>query len=110
MHMTKFEEAVESYKATGIVVDNQLLEKVARSLGPSIFKADAEFIAASDKAELETVKKNFLIKKLGLADTPELDTAIQEAIDKMGRSNPRKHRAVFYTLLVERFGKQALFS
>ncbi|MBS1605361.1 MAG: DUF2853 family protein [Bacteroidetes bacterium] len=108
--MTKFEEAVQSYKATGIPVDNVLLEKVAKSLGPSIFKPDAEFVAASDKAELATIRKNFLIKKLGLADGPELDKAIEEVIDKMGRSNPRKPRAVFYTLLVEKFGKQSLFA
>ena len=108
--MNKFEEAIATYKSAGIAVNHDLLEKVAKSLGPSIYNADSSMVSGSDKAELATVKNNFLIRKLGLADGPGLDSAIDEAIEKMGRSNPKKHRAIFYTLLVEKFGKQSLFN
>jgi hypothetical protein len=43
----------------------------------SIYKADAETVSGSDKKELETLKKNFLMKKLGLADSPKLDHAVE---------------------------------
>ena len=108
--MSKFHEALATYKATDIKVDHDLLEKVAKSLGPSIYNADSSMVSGTDKDELATVKNNFLIKKLGLADGPGLDKAIDEVIEQMGRSNPKKHRAIFYTLLVEKFGKQSLFS
>ena len=108
--MNKFEEAIATYKSAGIAVNNDLLEKVAKSLGPSIYNADSSMVSGSDKGELATVKNNFLIRKLGLADGPGLDSAIDEAIEKMGRSNPKKHRAILYTLLVEKFGKQSLFN
>ena len=107
--MSKFDEALATYKATGIAVDHGLLEKVAKSLGPSIYNADSSLVSSTDSTELATVKNNFLIKKLGLPDSPELDNAINEVIEKMGRSNPRKHRAIFYSLLVEKFGKQSVF-
>ena len=107
--MNKFEEALETYKKSGVEVDHALLEKVARSLGPSIYNADSSLVSGSDKSELETVKKNFMVKKLGLPDGPELDKALDEAIDTMGRSNPKKHRAVLYTLLVKKFNKEDLF-
>ena len=107
--MSKFDEAIAVYNATGIAVDHDLLTKVAKSLGPSIYNADSSTVAASDKGEMMTVKNNFLIKKLGLADGPELDKAMNEVIDKMGRSNPKKYRAIFYALLAEKFGKQSLF-
>ena len=107
--MSKFDAALAIYKSAGINVDHSLLEKVAKSLGPSIYNADSSTVSGSDKAELATVKNNFLIKKLGLPEGPELDKTITEVIEKMGRSNPKKYRAIFYTLLVERFGKQSLF-
>ncbi|HVZ96455.1 MAG TPA: DUF2853 family protein [Chitinophagaceae bacterium] len=107
--MNKFEEALETYKASAVKVDHSLLEKVAKSLGPSIYNADSSLVSGSDKSELETVKKNFMVKKLGLQEGPELDKALDEAIETMGRSNPKKYRAVLYTLLVEKFNKQDLF-
>ena len=85
------------------------LEKVAKSLGPSIYNNDSSKVAASDPKELKTIKAKFLIKKLRLADGPELDEAIKGVIKQLGSANRNKHRAVFYTLLVEKFNKQELF-
>ena len=59
-----------------IIPDLSLLEKVTIGCGPAIYSADSETLAASDPAELETVKKNFLIKKLGLPDSPKLTEAL----------------------------------
>ena len=55
-----------------VTPDMALLTKVTIGCGPAIYNADAATVAASQPAELETVKNNFLIKKLGLKDGPEL--------------------------------------
>lgn len=89
--------------------DMALLTKVTIGCGPAIYDADSETVAASSKDELETVKKNFLIKKLGLADGPELDAAIASVIDAYGRSERNKYRAVVYYLLTRHFGKEAVY-
>lgn len=112
--MSKFDEAVAKYEAEvkklGLKVDSKLLEAVAKGLGPSIYNVDAETIASSDPEELKTVKNNFLIKKLGLSDGPELDKAIEGVVDMMGKSNRSKYRAIFYALLTIKFKKESIYS
>jgi len=89
--------------------DIELLTKVTIGCGPSIYNADRETVAASDPAELETVKTNFLMKKLGLPDGPNLMEAISAVIDTYGRSERNKHRAVVYYMLTKHFGKEAVY-
>ena len=72
---------------------------------PSIYNADASTVAGSQESELETVKNNFLIKKLGLADVPELMDAINSVIETYGRSERNKYRAVVYYMLNKHFVK-----
>ena len=89
--------------------DMALLTKVTVGCGPSIYDNDAATVAGSDAGELETVKKNFLIKKLGLPDSPKLMEAINAAIDTYGRSERNKYRAVIYYILTKHFGKEAVY-
>lgn len=89
--------------------DMSLLEKVTIGCGPAIYSPDAETVAASDPAELDRVKTNFLMKKLGLSDSPRLTEAINAVIDTYGRSERNKYRAVIYYLLVKHFGKEAVY-
>lgn len=93
----------------GESADMDLLTKVTIGCGPSIYNADAETIAASDDAELERVRKNYLVKKLGLTDSPQLSDAINAVIDKYGRSNRNKYRPVVYYMLCKHFGKQSVY-
>lgn len=90
--------------------DMGLLTKVTIGCGPSIYDSDAETVAASQASELETVKNNFLVKKLGLKDGPELMAAISSVIETYGRSERNKYRAVIYYMLVKHFGKEALYA
>ena len=112
--MSKFDEKMAIYKQSvadlKLQISDDLLAKVAKGLGPSIYLADASLVSGSDAKELETVKNNFLIKKLGLADGPELDKALQSELTAMGTSNKSKHRAIFYALLVKHFGKESVYS
>lgn len=89
--------------------DMDLLTKVTIGCGPAIYNADSETVAGSDKSELETVKANFLMKKLGLPDSPKLMEAIDAAITTYGKSERNKYRAVIYYMLVKHFGKEAIY-
>ena len=111
--MSKLDDIVQKYqeqnKKLGLGIDATLLETVTRKLGPSIYDNDANRVSGGDPEELMTVKKNFLIKKLGLKDGPELDDAIAEVIAKLGSSNPNKYRALVYAMLTEKYGKQSVY-
>lgn len=91
-------------------VDVKLLTAIAKSLGPSLYKKDAEKVACSDPKELEKIKKNFLIKKLELKDSEKLDAAIKDVCKDMGSSNRNKYRAIFYYLLVKKMKKSKVFA
>lgn len=93
----------------GVDPDMDLLTKVTIGCGPSIYDADASTVASSQPGELETVKNSFLIKKLGLADGPELDSAISSVVETYGKSERNKYRAVVYYLLTKHFGKESVY-
>lgn len=111
--MSKFDDAVAKYHAANtdlkLGLSEDYIRSVAKGLGPSIYNADAELVSSSDPAELNTVKQNFLIKKLGLTDGPELDKAIDEVMDQLGRSNRNKYRALVYGLLAKKFKKESVY-
>lgn len=90
--------------------DMDLLTKVTIGCGPAIYDNDAQTVAASDKDELERIKNNFLIRKLGLKDGPALMEGINAAIDTYGKSERNKYRAVFYYMLTKHFGKEAVYA
>ena len=93
-----------------MVPDLALLTKVAIGCGPTIYNADSATVAASDAAELERVKTNFLVKKLGLKDSKDLMDAIHAVIEVYGMSERNKYRAVVYYMLVKHFGKDGAYA
>lgn len=102
--------AVDLKEKCGVEPDMDFLTKVTIGCGPSIYNKDSASVAGSDKKELETVKNNFLIKKLGLTDGPELDSAITAVLEQYGKSNPNKQRAVVYYLLAKHFKKESIYA
>ncbi|MFW2588402.1 DUF2853 family protein [Sagittula sp. SSi028] len=112
--MGKRDELIEKYaddlrNKCGMEPDMDLLRKVTIGCGPSIYNADASTVASSQPAELETVKANFLMKKLGLSDSPDLMEAINQVIETYGKSERNKYRAVIYYMLTKHFGKDAVY-
>ncbi len=93
----------------GMTPDLNLLTKVTIGCGPSIYNADSSTVAGSQPGELETVKNNFLIKKLGLQEGPQLMEAINSVLETYGRSERNKYRAVVYYMLTKHFGKESVF-
>ncbi|WP_108860485.1 DUF2853 family protein [Ruegeria sp. Alg231-54] len=106
--IAKYAEDLKS--KCGMDADMDLLTKVTIGCGPAIYDADASTVAATQEGELETVKNNFLIKKLGLSDGPELMEAINKALETYGMSERNKYRAVVYYMLTKHFGKEAVYS
>lgn len=90
--------------------DMDLLTKVAIGLGPAIYNLDASKVSGSDEKELETVKNNYLVKKLGLSDGPQLMEAVKSVVNRYGQSEKNKHRAVIYYMLCKHFGKESVYN
>ena len=112
--MSKRDELIAKYaddlkNKCKMTPDMALLTKVTIGCGPAIYSADSETVAASDKSELERVKNNFLMKKLGLKDGPQLMDAINAVIETYGKSERNKYRAVVYYMLTKHFGKEAVY-
>ena len=111
--MSKFDEKVAQYSKfmddKGLKYNLDWLQAVTKGLGPSMYTKDAETVSGTDPKELATVKNNFLIKKLGLADGAKLDDAIAKVIDAIGKSERNKYRAVFYYMLAVEFGKESIY-
>jgi hypothetical protein len=112
--MSKRDDLIEKYAADikdkfGESADMDLLTKVTVGLGPSIYNLDASKVSGGDEKELETVKNNYLVKKLGLADSPALMDAVKSVLDTYGSSNKNKHRAVVYYMLCKHFKKASIY-
>ena len=112
--MGRRDELIATYaddlrKKCGMEPDMDLLTKVTIGCGPAIYNADASTVASSQEQELETVKDSFLVKKLGLADGPQLMDAINSVIETYGKSERNKYRAVVYYMLTKHFGKESVY-
>jgi hypothetical protein len=111
--MATFAETFDNLKSEmdglGITYDEALFSAVAKGLGPVIYNNDSSRVSCADAEEMARVKNNFLIGKLGLSDGPELDAALQAVCDQLGSANRNKYRAMFYYLLVVKFGKESLY-
>jgi len=112
--MSKRDELIEKYTAQmteklGMKPDVDLLTKVTIGCGPSIYNRDASTVAGSDPAELETVKKGFMTKKLGLTDEAKMDAGLEEVMATYGAKCRTKYRAVVYYMLTKHFGKESIY-
>ena len=104
-------ELIDRYKKElsklKVKVDDVLLKAVVKSLGPAVYREDASKISAADADELERVRQNFMIRRLGLADSPKLDAMLNHAVEQMGRSKASKHRAVLYYIITRDAKREA---
>ena len=94
----------------GMNPDMELLRKVTVGCGPSIYNSDSSTVSSTDKSELTTLRKKFLIKKLGLSENDKLHEGIEKVMQQYGQSNRHKYRAVVYYLLTKHFGKESVYN
>lgn len=100
-----FKQFTDTMNELGLHYHDEGYHAVMKHLGPSVHLADASLVACSDPKELELIKENFLVGKLGYAaDDARLDQAIAEVCGALGESNRHKHRTTFYYLLVAVLG------
>jgi len=91
-------------------VDEAFVAIIVKNLGPSIYRKDAELVSCSDPKELDTVRRNFLTKKLGIdASKAVLDAAIQDVCTEL-KGVRTKYRATFYYSLAKKFKKESVLS
>ena len=91
-------------------VDEEFVAIIVKNLGPSIYKKDAELVSCSNPKELDTVRKSFLMKKLGIdASIGVLNAAIQDVCTEL-KGVRNKYRATFYYALAKKFKKESALS
>lgn len=91
-------------------VNDAALEKMAKTYALVMSNRDAKNVSCGDAAEKETVRNNFLKKKLGLTNSDsDLDAAI-EAVCATMQEDRMKNRLVFYYLLAEKYNKLGVFA
>ena len=111
--MSKFDDLMVKYVAENEKLDlglsEDLIRKVAKGLGPSIYNSNSSKVSGGDQTELDRVKANYLIKKLGLTDSADLDQAVKDATAAMGSSNRNKLRVLVYAWLCKKFEKESIY-
>lgn len=79
-------------------IDNELLDKLVNNLRLIVDNKDALLVSGADPSELETVRKNFVVKKLGIEDKDKAMGAI-EGVAKQMSGIRMKNRAAFYYMV-----------
>lgn len=112
--MGKRDELIAAYAEDlrdkcNVTPDMALLTLVTVGCGPAVYDKDASTVSSSDSTELALVKRNFLVRKLGLPDDAKLDEALDAVMETYGRSEHRKYRAVIQYLLTKHFSKESVY-
>lgn len=103
--LAKFKaNAVEQLEKAGESnIDDDLLNKYVNNLKLVIDNKDALAVAGSDPSEMETVRKNFVVKKMGVDDPAKGAEVVSAVAEKMSDSRI-KNRAAFYYLIDKALG------
>jgi hypothetical protein len=88
--------------------DEDAIAGIVKHLGIALASKDASLVSASDPTELARLKAQFLVKKLGLDDGPDLDAAIAAVMEKMSGTRNKQRVTVCY-MLADHFGKLGVF-
>ena len=79
------------------------MSKLVNNLKLVIDNKDALSVAGSDPKEMETVRRNFIVKKLGVDDEEKGKAICADVAKKMADSR-MKNRAAFYYLCKKQVG------
>lgn len=105
----KAQDMVIEAKKVDKSISEDLVIAACKYLGPSLFRKDAALVAYSSKKELETIRENFVKKKLGVKDSDaDIDAVIKKIGVAYGMSNRAKKRAVIYACLMKNYGVTSL--
>jgi hypothetical protein len=106
-NISEYKELLVKYTSS---INDAALAKMASTYALVMSKKDAKFVSCGDASEKETVRENFLKKKLGLVSADaDLDAAI-DAVCVTMKEDRMKNRVVFYYLLAEKYNKLSVFA
>lgn len=105
---------IQSHKDTvakyASALDAAALDKMAKNYALVLSNKDSQFVSCTDQAEKDTVRENFLKKKLGLTDDDDALNASIEAVCNTMSADRFKSRLAFYYLLAEKYNKLSMFA
>ena len=94
--------AVDQLTKCGVTnIDDGLLDTLVGRLKLIVDNKDAILVSGTDPSELETVRKNFVVKKLGINDQEKGMSAVKDVANQMS-SIKQKNRAAFYYLVQQK--------
>jgi hypothetical protein len=97
-------QAVKQLKECGCSNPNDSkLDTIVNRFKLIVDNKDAILVSGQDPAELETVRRNFVMKHLGVDDKDKGTAGVQKVADKMSGIR-MKNRAAFYYLVQEELG------
>lgn len=81
---------------------------IIKYLGIALRNRDSSLVSFTDAKEVDRVKQNFAVKKLGLTDEKAIDAALGQIHDAM-KADKTKNRVTVYYLLADHFKKLDMF-
>ena len=93
----KTEAQEQLAKAGETNIDDAILSERVDAMKLVIGNRDALYVAGTDPSEMETVRKNFIVKKLGVEDREKGEATCKAVAEKM-KDSRMKNRAAFYYL------------
>lgn len=84
-------------------VDESVVEALVKMYASILGNADAKYVACSDDSEMDTVRKNFVAKKLEITDEDQVSAALEAACTRM-KEDRTKSRVTFCYLVAEELG------
>ena len=101
-HAPYYKNITEKYDDAA---SEDVVKTIVKYLGASLSNKDAKYVSCTDETERNTVRDNFLKKKLGLTDDNEvLDAKVMAVCTEM-KPQRMKDRVTFYYLLAKNEGK-----
>ncbi|MEE9349695.1 MAG: DUF2853 family protein [Flavobacteriaceae bacterium] len=97
-------QAVKQLGACGVSnINDGKLDVIVNRLKLIVSNKDATLVSGTDPSELETVRKNFVVKHLGVDDKDKAMAGINKIVSTMSQFK-MKNRAAFYYLVQEELG------
>ena len=99
-------QAVEQLNKAGVKkIDDAKLDTIVDRLKTIASRRDAILVSGTDPSELETVRKNFVVKHCGENDKEKGASAVTAVAEQMGGAGIKmKNRAAFYYLVADKLG------
>jgi hypothetical protein len=91
-------------KKYDVGVSADVVNKIVKHLGIALRNRDSALVSCTDPKELDRVKANWIVKKLGVTDAAKADSTVEKVCKTMA-ADSSKSRVTFYYLAAKELGK-----